>query len=55
MASAIAMMVGGAVLNATTFVGGSYLARYLSGDSTQDIYLKKRGMTKPWKNTKKIT
>ena len=27
----IAMMVGGAVLNATTFVGGSYLAKYLSG------------------------
>ena len=29
----IAMMVGGAVLNATTFVGGSYLARYLSGSN----------------------
>ena len=29
----IAMMVGGAVLNATTFVGGSYLAKYLSGDN----------------------
>ena len=27
------MMVGGAVLNATTFVGGSYLARYLSGSN----------------------
>ena len=41
MASAIAMMVGGAVVNATTFVGGSYLARYLSGDSTQDIIFEK--------------
>ena len=30
----IAMMIGGAILNATTFVGGSYLARYLSGDNT---------------------
>ena len=30
----IAMMVGGAILNATTFVGGSYLAKYLSGDKT---------------------
>ena len=30
----IAMMIGGAILNATTFVGGSYLARYLSGDKT---------------------
>ena len=27
------MMVGDAILNATTFVGGSYLAKYLSGDS----------------------
>ena len=33
MATAVAMMVGGAILNATTFVGGSYLARYLSGSS----------------------
>lgn len=33
----IAMMIGGAVLNATTFVGGSYLAKYLSGgDSDQE-------------------
>ena len=30
----IAMLVGGAILNATTFVGGSYLAKYLSGDKT---------------------
>ena len=28
------MMIGGAILNATTFVGGSYLAKYLSGDNT---------------------
>ena len=28
----IAMMVGGAVLNSTAFVGGSYLAKYLSGN-----------------------
>ena len=27
----IALMIGGAVLNATAFVGGSYLAKYLSG------------------------
>ena len=25
-------MIGGAILNATTFVGGSYLAKYMSGD-----------------------
>ena len=28
-------MVGGAVLNAATFIGGNYLAKYLSGDSGQ--------------------
>ena len=30
------MMIGGAILNATTFVGGSYLAKYLSGDNTDE-------------------
>ena len=29
----VAFMIGGAILNATTFVGGSYLAKYLSGGS----------------------
>ena len=28
----VAMMLGGAVLNATTFIGGSFLAKYFSGD-----------------------
>ena len=27
-------MLGGAVLNATTFIGGSYLAKYFSGDDS---------------------
>ena len=27
-------MLGGAVLNATTFIGRSYLAKYLSGGNT---------------------
>ena len=31
----IAIMVGGAVLNAATFIGGNYLAKALSGDSGQ--------------------
>ena len=31
----VAIMVGGAVLNAATFIGGNYLAKYLSGDSGQ--------------------
>ena len=30
--ASIAIMIGGAILNATTFVGGSYLAKYMSGD-----------------------
>ena len=43
MATAVAMMVGGAILNATTFVGGSYLAKYLSGnDAKYVLYEKKR-------------
>ena len=29
--ASIAIMLGGAVLNTTTFIGGSYLAKYLSG------------------------
>ena len=29
----ISIMVGGAVLNAATFIGGNYLAKALSGDS----------------------
>ena len=41
MASAVAMMVGGAVLNATTFVGGSYLAKYLSGNDSKEVLYKK--------------
>ena len=27
-------MIGGAIVNATTFVGGSYLAKYLSGSNS---------------------
>lgn len=32
--ASIAIMIGGAIINATSFVGGNYLAKYLSGDST---------------------
>ena len=35
--ASIAIMLGGAVLNATTFIGGSYLAKYLSGGSTDQV------------------
>ena len=30
----VAIMLGGAVLNATTYIGGSYLAKYFSGDDS---------------------
>ena len=33
--ASIAMMIGGAVINAAAFTGGNYLARYLSGESGQ--------------------
>ena len=32
----IAMLVGGAVLNATAFVGGSYLAKFFSGSNVDE-------------------
>jgi len=31
--ASIAIMIGGAVLNAAAFTGGNYPAKYLSGDS----------------------
>ena len=34
--ASIALMIGGAIINTTTFVGGSYLAKYLSGSSDSD-------------------
>ena len=34
--ASIALMIGRAIINATTFVGGSYLAKYLSGSSDSD-------------------
>ena len=38
----IAMMVGSAILNATAFVGGSYLAKYLSSGSESDALFEKK-------------
>ena len=38
----VAIMVGGAVLNVATFIGGNYLAKYLSGDSGQAALDKKK-------------
>ena len=39
----LAIMVGGAVLNAATFIGGNYLAKALSGDSGQAALDEKKG------------
>ena len=49
--ASIALMIGGAIINATTFVGGSYLAKYLSGSSDSDE--EKNVMISLLKNIKK--
>ena len=41
--ASIAIMIGGAILNATTFVGGSYLAKYMSG-SDVDVEKKRHDL-----------
>ena len=33
--ASIAIMIGGAVLNAAAFTGGNYLAKYIAGDGGQ--------------------
>ena len=43
----IAIMVGGAVLNAATFIGGNYLAKYLTGDSGQAALDEKKRHERP--------
>ena len=47
--ASIAIMIGGAVLNAAAFTDGNYLAKYIAGDSDQALLAGKRGMTKRWK------
>ena len=47
----IAVMIGGAILNATTFIGGSYLAKYFSGD---DASVEKKRLIRLWKNIRRI-
>ena len=36
MATLLATLIGGAVLNATSFIGGNYLAKYLSGSNLDE-------------------
>ena len=40
--ASITIMIGGALINATAFVGGSHLAKYLSGDQNSAEEEKKR-------------
>jgi len=40
------MMIGGAVLNATTFTGGNHLAKYLPGDDGKGALEEKEGRDK---------
>ena len=50
--ASIAIMLGGAVLNASTFIGGSYLAKYLSGTKPDQ---ERRRHDKPWRNIRGTT
>ena len=40
--ASIAIMIGGALINAAAFTGGNYLAKYLSGDGKAALEEKKR-------------
>ena len=51
----VAIMVGGAVLNAATFIGGNYLAKYLSGDSGQAALDEKKLTTWPLRSIRGTT
>ena len=51
----VAIMVGGAVLNAATFIGGNYLAKYLSGDSGQAALDEKKRHDPPLKSIRGTT
>ena len=51
----LAIMIGGAVLNAATFIGGNYLAKALSGDGGQAALDDGRQQTKHWPYTIKHT
>ena len=39
--ASLAIMIGGAVLNAAAFTGGNYLAKYIAGDSGQAVLTKR--------------
>ena len=51
----IAIMVGGAILNAATFIGGNYLAKALSATAAKPHWMKRNCMTLPLKSIKETT
>ena len=51
--ASIAIMIGGALINATAFVGGSYLANFFLEIQNQPHLRKKRDTTWQLKNIKK--
>ena len=38
----LAIMIGGAILNAATFIDGNYLAKSLSGTAPKLLWMKKK-------------
>ena len=51
--ASIAIMIGGALINVTAFVGGSHLAKYLSGDQNSEKK-RRRGMISLWRSTNQL-
>ena len=48
--ASIAIVIGGAALNATSFIGGNYVVRYLSGDDKHKQKKKEKDMIMLLKN-----
>jgi len=54
--ASVAIVAGGAILNAVAFIGSNYLARVLSGDSSKAPFEgKKKDMTNLSRATKPLT
>ena len=52
--ASVALMIGGAILNAAAFTGGNYFARYLSGDSGQAALDEKERHDKALRNIRRL-
>lgn len=53
--ASVAIMAGGAFLNAVAFICSNYLARFLSGDSSKAPFEGKKDMTNLSRVTKPLT